>query len=106
MLSPTLPVRYHVFGVNPPSGYTLLVDYILDDPEQNRLALLERIQHSNNRTLSAWQARELLQPDDVFDIECVSGQQDAQLAVEFWRAYFRAQGETVIEADHLWDSLA
>lgn len=106
MLSPSPPVRYHVFGANPPGEHTLFVDYIVDDPDRNRPALLERIQHSTDTTLSSWPARVRLSVDDVFDIECVADRQTAQLAVEFWRAYFQALGETVIASGHLCDSLS
>lgn len=105
MLSPTLPGRYHIFGVNPSGGHTLFVDYIADDPDRNRCALLERIQCSTDLMLCSWQARSLLTADDVFDIECVGDQRSAQIAVEFWRAYFQALGETVIHSSHLCDSL-
>jgi hypothetical protein len=59
-----------------------------------------------HQALLNWPARECVQEDDVFGLECVSERQAAQTAVEFWRAYFRAFGETVIEADHFCDRLA
>ncbi|CAB3765781.1 hypothetical protein [Paraburkholderia humisilvae] len=105
MLSSTLPTkRFYIFGVNAPDGHTLLIDYSADDPDRNGFAVLERIRRSADGGIADWRERERLGVADVFGIESVGSQQAAQLAVEFWRAYFRALGEIVIEASHLPDS--
>ncbi|SAL32830.1 hypothetical protein AWB69_02886 [Caballeronia udeis] len=97
--------RFHIFGVHCCREFSLLVDYIIDDPDQHKSAVLQHVQRSSDSGLLSWNARESLQEDDVFGIECVGGRQAAEKAVEFWRAYFRALGEIVIDAGHLCDSL-
>ncbi|HDR9511995.1 TPA: hypothetical protein QDC03_007238 [Burkholderia cepacia] len=96
---------YHVFGVCCPQDFSLLVDYLVDDPAACEARLLQCIHGSCDPGLLNWPARDQVSAEDVFEIECVFSVTDAQEAVAFWRAYFRALGETVIDSAHLRDRL-
>lgn len=97
--------RFHVFGVCPPTDYCLFVDYVLDDIKDHENSLLQRIQQTPDPALRVWREGTALQGADIFEIECVNDRESAQEAVEFWRAYFRSLGETIIKAEHLCDRL-
>jgi hypothetical protein len=40
---------------------------------------------------------------EFFEIECVESRADVSDAVEFWSAYFRSLGQSVIEVGHVAD---
>ncbi|QND85145.1 hypothetical protein [Chromobacterium vaccinii] len=101
MHTPTTSVRYRIYGASPARECSLLIDYVPASSDLDKIALLRHIQLAADEPLRSWPARDALQTDDLFEIECVSGQQAALRAVEFWRAYFRALGEPVIESGHL-----
>lgn len=98
------PTRYHVFGVCRNGDFSLFVDYIVDDLDGHRQDLLRRLyQASDQRAVHSWLAEGELRAVDIFEIECVNNKSAARDAVVFWRAYFRALGEIIIDADHLGD---
>ncbi|AZC24780.1 hypothetical protein [Pseudomonas sessilinigenes] len=102
-MKPTMDGSYHIFGVCHGPDSRLFVDYAVDDPGACEPQLLNFIRCSSDPALARWPARPQLASGDVFEIECVQDVGTAQEAVEFWRAYFRMLGMTVLEAHHLVD---
>ncbi|EEP93155.1 hypothetical protein CRM81_21815 [Yersinia kristensenii] len=96
---------YHIYIIHIVKNNSLLVDYLFEDYDDNESALLQLIYGSSDIKIHHWLENILLNEIDVFEIESVSSKTLAQDAVEFWSAYFRSIGISVIETDHICERL-
>ncbi|GAB2576275.1 hypothetical protein ISP15_16255 [Dyella jejuensis] len=97
---------YHVFGVCDAQDYCLFVDYVADELDGHEKDLLQRLQHASDRVVHEWWKKAHHSAVDIFEIECVDGATEAEQAVAFWREYFHALGETIIQGGHVCDRWA
>lgn len=97
---------YHIYGLSNPTDYSLYIDYMVqDDVEKHKEELLQKLQQASSIEPVFQQWLKTLQPYNVFEIECVDQYEATQEAVEFWRNYFHACGETIINTRHFIDRL-
>ncbi|TRX76734.1 hypothetical protein [Pseudomonas mangiferae] len=97
----TETTQYHIFGIATPADGCLFVDYIPHELTDHEQSLLHHIHQHPDRVLQNWEAAASPRPADVFEIECVNDEETAREAVEFWRAYFKYLGGSIIEVGHI-----
>ncbi|BET64083.1 Uncharacterised protein [Yersinia pseudotuberculosis] len=104
-MSLSIHLNYHIYVIYIAKNCSLFVDYLFDDVDDNEPVLLQQIRNASDIKLQHWLENTSLQDMDVFEIELASSYTVAQEAVEFWNAYFRSIGISVIEIDHICDWL-
>ncbi|PNM23078.1 hypothetical protein A6J66_002075 [Yersinia enterocolitica] len=97
---------YHIYGVCGTRDYSLFIDYVCESIPTHEMYLLQQIELCPDQILHDWQVSQNPQISEVFEIENVSSEEDAEEAVLFWRAYFSSLGETVIDGRHVGDTFS
>ena len=99
---------YHVYGVHNARYRNLFVDYLINGAEHYEEALLQQLRILPSQPLACLNLRKdsTLSDACIFEIELVDSLVEAVEAVTFWRDYFRAIGEVIVDGGHMFDRLA
>ncbi len=95
-----------IYGVCGTRDYSLFIDYVYKSIPAHEMYLLQQIELCPDQILHAWKISQNPQVSEVFEIEIVSSEEDAEEAVLFWKAYFSSLGETVIDGRHVGDTFS